>query len=76
MSKNKKIKKSKYQLIFKGKLEDFDQRELDREYWKDKSTTEKFEEVRRLADIVMQIKGKDYQSVSRLLRTTAVLKRQ
>lgn len=70
-----KLKKSKYQLIFKGKIEDFDQKKLDREYWKDKSTTEKFEEARRLADQLLIIQGRSYKDVSRLLRTTAVLKR-
>jgi hypothetical protein len=69
-------KPNKYTLIFKGKLEDFDQKALDFEYWKDKSTTEKFEEARKLADHVMLMQGKNYKDVSRLLRTTAVLKRQ
>ena len=66
--------KTKWKLIYKGDIESFDN--SFHGYWKNKTTTKKFDEVRSLADQAMAIKGIDYLNVSRLLRTTAVLKRQ
>ena len=66
--------RNKWKLLFKGHIEDFDN--SSQQYWKEKSATEKFRETRLLIDQAMKIKGIRYSDVSRLLRTTAVLKRQ
>ncbi len=69
-----KARKKNWKLIFKGKIEDFDN--SDSAYWSTKTTSDKFKEVKSLCDQYMKIKGIKYSDVSRLLRSTAVLKRQ
>ena len=64
----------KWKLIYKGRIEDFDNSSAD--YWVNKSATEKFEETSSLVKQAMKIKGIKYNNVSRLLRSTAVIKRQ
>ncbi len=66
--------KKNWKVIYKGPVEGFDNADVD--YWKDRSSTEKFREVRSLCDQYLKMKGIKYSDVSRLLRTTAVLKRQ
>jgi hypothetical protein len=66
--------KDKWRLIFKGKIEDFDN--TSHLYWKRRTATEKFAETKSLIDQAMKLKGINYLDASRLLRTTAVLKRQ
>jgi hypothetical protein len=61
-------------LIFKGSIEEFDNSES--LYWAKQTPAEKFKEVRSLCDQYLRMKGMKYSDVSRLLRTTAVLKRQ
>ena len=68
------VPRKKWQLLFKGQIEDFDN--SSKPYWRGKSSTEKFRETRSLIEQVMNLKGIKYSDVSRLLRTTAVLKRQ
>lgn len=68
-------KVKKFSLYFKGSVSDFNQKQLDRDYWKNRSTTEKFQEAQQLADFVIEKQGKTYQDVSGLLRTTAIIKR-
>jgi hypothetical protein len=65
---------NKWPLLYKGKIEDFDNSSF--QYWEGRSATEKFRETRSLIDQAMKLKGINYSDVSRLLRTTAVLKRQ
>lgn len=64
----------KLDLIYKGRIEDFDNSFSD--YWADKTATEKFRETTTLIEQVMKLRGIKYEDVSRLLRSTAVLKRQ
>ncbi|RMD86429.1 MAG: hypothetical protein D6808_03305 [Candidatus Dadabacteria bacterium] len=64
-----------WSLLFKGKIEDFDPLQA-LNYWKDKTTEEKFKETRSLIDQALKMQGRSYEDVSRLLRSTAVLKRQ
>lgn len=71
---NFKTDRSNWQILYKGSLENFDN--SDQDFWKDKSTLQKFDEVKSLCQQYMNIKGINHRDVSRLLRTTAVLKRQ
>lgn len=68
------ISKKKWRVQYKGDIENFDNRA--REYWMSKSSSEKFRETRSLIDTAMKLKGISYKDVSRLLRSTAVLKRK
>ena len=68
------MSKKKWKLIFKGNADDFDP-SVSLEYWKDRPAKEKFKEVKSLINQALAIKGKKYADASRLLRTTAVLKR-
>ena len=63
-----------WRAIYKGPIEDTDN--SDHSYWKDKSATEKFREVTSLIEQAIKLKGKNYADLSKLLRSTAVLKRQ
>ena len=67
-------KKRNWKLIYKGSIEEFDN--SDSSYWEKRTPSEKFREVRSLCDQYLKMKGMKYSDVSRLLRTTAVLKRQ
>jgi len=69
------MKKNKWKVIFKGDLDEFDSL-CSLKYWENKSSTEKFKETTSLINNALKIKGKSIKDVSRLLRTTAVLKRQ
>ena len=61
-------------MIYKGSIEEFDNSAS--AYWKNKSPSEKFKETKSLCEQYLKMKGIKYSDVSRLLRTTAVLKRQ
>jgi len=66
--------KPKWQLVFKGKIEDFNS-DISLEYWKERSVSEKFSEVSRLIKQAQAIRGvKDFDG-SKFLRSTAVLRR-
>lgn len=66
-------KKSKNrEVLYKGPLEGL---ENSSDYWKTKSTAEKYKEVLSLIEQYMKIKGIDPEEASKSLRTTAVLKR-
>jgi hypothetical protein len=67
-------KKKNWKLIYKGSIEEFDNSHSS--YWEKQSATSKFREVRSLCDQYLIMKGLKYSDVSRLLRSTAVLKRQ
>ena len=66
--------KKNWKLIYKGKISEFDNSQAD--FWSNKSASEKFMETRNLINQAMSIKGRSLEDASRLLRTTAVLKRQ
>lgn len=68
-------KRKNWKQIYKGKLEGFDPN-ISLEYWENQSVSHKFEETLSLIEQALKIKGKTLSDVSRLLRTTAVLKRQ
>ncbi len=65
----------KWKLAYKGSLENFDPK-TSLHYWLDRSPEEKFHEVVQLIEQAMKLKGKSLEDASRLLRTTAVIKRQ
>lgn len=67
------MKKKNWQVLYKGPLSGFDH-EFD--FWRNKTTTEKFAEVLSLTEQYMKIKGINPKDASRLLRSTAVLKRE
>ena len=68
-------KKRQWQMLFKGDIQDFDPA-ISMKYWSNRSSTEKFRETKNLINQAMKIKGKSLKNASRLLRSTAVLKRQ
>lgn len=71
----RRAKPKNWTLQFKGKIEDFDSlSSLD--YWLKRSPREKFLEVENLISQAQKIRGKSRSDESRLLRSTAVLKRQ
>jgi hypothetical protein len=65
--------KRKWKMIFKGKIEDFDP-SISLDYWKNRSTEEKFIEVDKLIKQALEIKGKTSNG-QKFLRTTAIIKR-
>lgn len=66
--------KKKWDLIFKGKIEDFDN-SCSLDYWKDKSTDEKFAEVTNLIKQAQIIKNNTDFDGSKFLRLTAVIRK-
>ncbi|MCI5064708.1 hypothetical protein MRY87_03170 [bacterium] len=67
-------KKRNWKPLYRGQIDDFRPSEHAND-WKDLSTEEKFRQVTALAMQVIEMKGKSYEDVSGLLRTTAVIKR-
>ena len=67
-------KRKNWKVIFKGDIEEFDAL-YSLNYWRDRLPQEKFKEVSSLIEQAISIKGRSYGDASRLLRSTAVLKR-
>ncbi len=62
-------KRREWRVLFKGSIDEFDN-SMGLEYWRDKSTIEKFAETRSLIDQALLMQGKSYKDVSRFLRYT------
>lgn len=70
-----KTRSRNWQLIFKGSIENFtgDDSLI---FWQSQPSDEKFKEVGRLIDQALRMQGKGSFYELRLLRSTAVIKRQ
>jgi hypothetical protein len=70
-----KLKRARWKMLFKGALKDFDPN-CSMEYWRDKTADQKFKEVYELIVQACLIKGKSLTDASRLLRTTALIRKK
>lgn len=71
----RKIKNRKnWTQIFKGQMENFDPN-ISLQYWRTRSTTEKFTEVQNLINQAKVIQKKEHIDGQKLLRSTALIKR-